>query len=49
VAAEDVRLITGFLEKDDPNPASGVLREVEEELGLKGEVREFVGHYPSSA
>lgn len=39
-------LITGFLEKDDPNPASGVLREVEEELGLKGEVREFVGHYP---
>lgn len=39
-------LITGFLEKDDPDPASGVLREVEEELGLKGRVEEFVGHYP---
>ncbi|MBV8062392.1 MAG: NUDIX domain-containing protein, partial [Nevskia sp.] len=39
-------LITGFLEKDDPDPASGVLREVEEELGLKGKVGEFVGHYP---
>jgi NAD+ diphosphatase len=39
-------LITGFLEKDDPDPASGVLREVEEELGLKGKVNEFVGHYP---
>ena len=39
-------LITGFLEKDDPDPASGVLREVEEELGLKGRVAEFIGHYP---
>ena len=40
-------LITGFLEKDDPDPASGVLREVEEELGLKtARVAEFVGHYP---
>lgn len=39
-------LITGFLEKDDPDPASGVLREVEEELGLKGRVADFVGHYP---
>lgn len=39
-------LITGFLEKDDPNPESGVLREVEEELGLKGRVAGFVGHYP---
>ncbi len=39
-------LITGFLEKDDPNPESGVLREVEEELGLKGRVASFVGHYP---
>src|SRR6516164_1506842 len=39
-------LITGFLEKDDPDPASGVLREVEEELGLKGRVESFVGHYP---
>lgn len=40
-------LITGFLEKDDPDPASGVLREVEEELGLStARVSEFVGHYP---
>ncbi|MDR3416365.1 MAG: NUDIX domain-containing protein [Nevskia sp.] len=39
-------LITGFLEKDDPDPASGVLREVDEELGLQGRVAEFVGHYP---
>ena len=40
-------LITGFLEKDDPDPASGVLREVDEELGLKtARVNEFVGHYP---
>jgi NAD+ diphosphatase len=39
-------LVTGFLEKTDPDPASGVLREVEEELGLKGRVAEFVGHYP---
>lgn len=39
-------LITGFLEKDDPDPASGVLREVDEELGLKGRVAAFIGHYP---
>lgn len=37
-------LITGFLEKGEL-PEVGVLREVEEELGLKGEVVEFVGHY----
>jgi NTP pyrophosphohydrolases containing a Zn-finger, probably nucleic-acid-binding len=39
-------LITGFLERDDPDPASGVLREVAEELGLRGRVAGFVGHYP---
>ncbi len=39
-------LITGFLEKDDPDPASGVLREVDEELGLKGRIAGFIGHYP---
>lgn len=38
-------LVTGFLEHDDPDLASGVLREVEEELGLRGEVAAFVGHY----
>ena len=37
-------LITGFLEKGE-TPEVGVIREVEEELGLKGEVVEFVGHY----
>jgi protein tyrosine phosphatase (PTP) superfamily phosphohydrolase (DUF442 family)/8-oxo-dGTP pyrophosphatase MutT (NUDIX family) len=39
-------LITGFLEKHDPHPESGVLREVEEELGLKGRIEDFVGFYP---
>jgi len=39
-------LITGFLEKNDPHPESGVLREVKEELGLDGRVAEFVGFYP---
>lgn len=37
-------LITGFLERDE-SPESGVLREVEEELALRGEIRDFVGHY----
>lgn len=37
-------LITGFLEKGE-GPETGVVREVEEELGLQGEVAEFVGHY----
>lgn len=37
-------LITGFLEKGE-HPETGVVREVEEELGLHGEVVEFVGHY----
>jgi len=39
-------LITGFLEKHDPDPAAGVLREVEEELGLRGRIAEFIGFYP---
>ncbi|GAC1626846.1 MAG: hypothetical protein NVS9B10_15210 [Nevskia sp.] len=39
-------LITGFLEKNDPHPESGVLREVEEELGLKSRIGEFIGFYP---
>ncbi|MEM6633042.1 MAG: NUDIX hydrolase [Bacteroidota bacterium] len=38
-------LVTGFLEKhEDPNEA--VLREVQEEIGLDGELISFVGHYP---
>jgi NAD+ diphosphatase len=39
-------LITGFLEKHDPSPAIGVLREVKEELGLDSTVANFIGHYP---
>ncbi len=38
-------LVTGFLEKDE-TPAEGILREVDEELGLKGEVTRLVGVYP---
>jgi ADP-ribose pyrophosphatase YjhB (NUDIX family) len=37
-------LITGFLEKNE-HPEQGVLREVEEEIGLKGRIQSFVGHY----
>lgn len=37
-------LVTGFLEKDE-TPEVGVLREVEEEVGLKGRIVGFVGHY----
>jgi NADH pyrophosphatase NudC (nudix superfamily) len=40
-------LVTGFLEKDEW-PDEGVLREVKEELGLDGEISEFVGLYPFS-
>jgi NADH pyrophosphatase NudC (nudix superfamily) len=39
-------LITGFLEKVDPSPEIGVLREVKEELGLDASTANFVGHYP---
>jgi NADH pyrophosphatase NudC (nudix superfamily) len=39
-------LITGFLEKHDPSPDEGVLREVKEELGLDGSAANFIGHYP---
>ena len=38
-------LITGFLEKGE-SPQEGVLREVEEEVGLKGEIVSFIGAYP---
>lgn len=37
-------LITGFLEGHEL-PEAGVLREVEEEVGLKGRVERFIGHY----
>ena len=38
-------LITGFLEKDDPSPESGVRREVKEELNLDAQTVSFIGHY----
>lgn len=37
-------LVTGFLEANEA-PDTGVLREVEEEVGLKGTIETFVGHY----
>jgi NADH pyrophosphatase NudC (nudix superfamily) len=37
-------LVTGFLERGE-TPEQCVLREVEEELGLQGEIAEFVGNY----
>lgn len=39
-------LITGFLEAHDESPESGILREVEEELGLQGRIESHVGNYP---
>ena len=38
-------LITGFLERHE-DPAEAVLREVQEELNLKGHDPAFIGHYP---
>jgi NAD+ diphosphatase len=38
-------LVTGFLEKGE-SPEQGVLREVREELGLRGEIASFIGAYP---
>lgn len=39
-------LLAGYLEPDE-TAEQGVLREVEEELGLQGAIREFVGTYPN--
>ncbi|MBN1453360.1 MAG: NUDIX domain-containing protein [Anaerolineales bacterium] len=38
-------IVAGFLEKGE-SPENGALREVQEELGLEGEIVSFVGHYP---
>jgi NADH pyrophosphatase NudC (nudix superfamily) len=38
-------LVTGFLEAGE-SPEHGVLREVEEELGIRAELQSFVGAYP---
>jgi ADP-ribose pyrophosphatase YjhB (NUDIX family) len=37
-------LITGFLERGE-TPEESILREVKEELGLRGEVQKFIGNY----
>ena len=37
-------LITGFVERYE-DPAHTVVREVEEEIGLKSEIQSFIGHY----
>jgi len=37
-------LVTGFLEKGE-TPGAGVLREVKEELGLDGQIVDFIGCY----
>ena len=37
-------LVSGFLEKGE-TPKSGVLREVKEELGLEGQIIDFIGYY----
>jgi NADH pyrophosphatase NudC (nudix superfamily) len=37
-------IIAGFLEKGE-TPENAVLRELEEELGLEGEVVDFIGYY----
>ncbi|HJL17192.1 MAG TPA: NUDIX domain-containing protein [Sandaracinaceae bacterium LLY-WYZ-13_1] len=38
-------LVTGFLEKEE-TPEEGILRELDEELGLSGQVMSLVGLYP---
>jgi ADP-ribose pyrophosphatase YjhB (NUDIX family) len=37
-------LVSGFLEKNE-TPESGILREVKEELGLNGQIDDFIGCY----
>ena len=37
-------ILSGFLERDE-TPEQAVLREVQEELGLEGEIAGFIGHY----
>ena len=38
-------LITGFLERGE-SPEDGIVREIQEELGLTGRIEKFVGVYP---
>lgn len=38
-------LVSGFLERGE-SPADAVLREIREELGLEGEIEDFIGVYP---
>ena len=43
--ADIFSMITGYLERDE-SPEQAVLREVGEELGLEGQLKELIGHYP---
>ena len=38
-------LLTGFLENGEP-PETAVVREAQEELGVRAEGVEFIGHFP---
>jgi len=38
-------LVTGFLERGE-TPEEGILREIDEELNLHGEIESFIGLYP---
>jgi NAD+ diphosphatase len=38
-------LVSGFLERGE-TPEEGILRELQEELGLQGEIVDFIGVYP---
>lgn len=37
-------LVTGYLERDE-TPEQGIVREIQEELGLDATIRGFIGHY----
>ncbi|MBK8452795.1 MAG: NUDIX domain-containing protein [Thiofilum sp.] len=37
-------LVTGYLERDE-TPEQGIVREIQEELGLDASIRGFIGHY----
>jgi NAD+ diphosphatase len=38
-------LLTGFLESGE-HPETGIAREIKEELGVRAESTQFIGHYP---
>lgn len=42
--AGNFSLVTGYLEHDE-TPEQGIVREIQEELGLDASIRGFIGHY----